>query len=134
MRLRDWPSRLNATLKAARALPFVWGDYDCFLHGGAVAEALTGRDPALPLHGRYDDYASGLRAAREVFGVVGLIGLGDHFWNRVPTAYAQRGDWAVARPATARGWALLIVDNGVLRDAWGAAIPLAEARMCWRVE
>lgn len=134
MRLHNWPSRLTATFAASRALEIDWSVHDCFRFGGKVAEALTGKDPTTPLHGRYHDYASGLKAAREVFGAVGLIGLGDHFWNRVPRHLAHRGDWAVARLPGVKGWALLIVDNGLLRDARGGVLPLTEARLCWRVE
>ncbi len=132
MRVPDWSKRLSAVLTTSVGRELVWGRHDCFTFAGKVAEALTGFDPTAVLHGQYDDYASGLRAARAQLGVVGLRGFGDRYYQLTAMAMARRGDWAMVRAPD--GWALAIVDGGALRNAWGVIVPLAEARACWRVE
>ena len=131
MRLPDWPARLGRVLAASVGRPLIWGEHDCFTFAGQAAEALTGVDPTAPLHGRYHDYASGLRAARAQFGVAGLRGFGDRFYPRASVACALRGDWALVR--TGEGWAMAIVDGAHLRGLRGHMVPLDEARLCWRV-
>lgn len=90
-RFEDWPRRLAAAIEAARGRPFCWGTHDCALFAAGVVEALTGKDFAAELRGRYTTRAEAvaLLGARGGLEAVVTTALGS---PRAYTALAQRGD------------------------------------------
>lgn len=56
------------------AVPFAWGASDCAMWALDVAAALTGRDSAADIRGRYADAAAALGHLRRVGGLRALAG------------------------------------------------------------
>lgn len=97
MRRHDWPSRLDAVIKAKQRGQFQWGVNDCSLFACACIEAVTGIDPAVELRGKYDSFLSGARLVRELTDGRDLGALADAMAEKlgfieIKTAFAQRGD------------------------------------------
>ena len=76
-RLRDWPERLDALLRARAEWPFVWGVHDCCTFVADAIEAMTGRDVMESVRG-YSTALQAQRLAHERGGlqaaVTGLLG------------------------------------------------------------
>lgn len=75
-RLKNWPSRLQATIEAARHHPFTWGEHDCCLWAASAVLACTGEDPAAAFRGTYADAMSAARLIGQLGGmeVIGALG------------------------------------------------------------
>ena len=134
MRLTDWPERLTEVILEAREKTFDFGTHDCFLFVADCALAITGKDIAAGLRGRYATIEKGLKLG----GVRSLAEKMRKHFKRVPLALAHRGDIAMA-PVGAliggkREQILFVVDGAWLRGANGSAVPRSEATHAWRVE
>ena len=93
MRVDDWAVAMLAVLDRHAAVPFVWGQSDCFVCAMDVVLAVTGRDPLADIRGTYKS-ASGARRVLRKRSCLSLQTLiADHF-EPVPVARAQRGDLA----------------------------------------
>lgn len=95
-RLEDWPTLLAECVEAAREQPFAWGIHDCGTWARAVAEALTGRDPAPWLDGyaTEDELADLLSPRGGIEGAVAQA-MAEFGAPEIMPAFAQRGDWAL---------------------------------------
>ena len=132
MRLRDWQSRLDATIAAHRAMPFAWGAHDCALFAADCVQAVTGTDPAADLRGKYRTEAG---AARHIKRLGGMEAIADaRLGARVPVLMAQVGDVALIGAdaphfavCAGQHWLAAALDGGL------AVLPLRDARICWRV-
>lgn len=77
-----------------RFVPFAWGTADCLSWCADCALAMTGRDPAKDLRGRYTNAFQ----ARRVMVAEGWRSLGDlakSFFAEINPAHARTGDWAL---------------------------------------
>lgn len=72
------------------SVPFSWGSSDCAQWSFDAAEAVTGRDPAPDLRGRYSTAEKALQLLRELGGLRGLADA--RFGPSVPVADARDGD------------------------------------------
>jgi hypothetical protein len=92
VRHHDWPERLASFIETRRETPFAYGTHDCCAFAGAVAEAITGTNPAAPFP--YDSQVGALRLIAEHGGLDKLLtaALGEP----VPPAMAGRGDIVLA--------------------------------------
>lgn len=121
--------------EAARARPFAWGSEDCLTWCARCAEALTGRNPAEDLAGRYDS-EEGAKAVMAEHGWRTLGGVAWSMFERIPVAQARSGDWALI--VNADGTQTLGVVCGHLviarteKDGL-AVVPMGLARRAYRV-
>lgn len=137
MRPANWPTLLDAEIRAARAQAFAWGRHDCFLWAARVVRRLGGPDLAADV-GAWHDEASAMAAIGRWGGDLeaGLVkkcaGLG---MQEVPPALAQRGDLVVL--AIPRRPPLAAICAG--RDALApgpaglGALPMRLASRAWAV-
>lgn len=134
MRFDDWHERLTDAILAARDQAFAYGVHDCFLMVADCALAITGRDIAEGLRGRYETIEAGLKLGR----VRSLAEKMRKHFKRVPLALAHRGDIAMAPVGVLRRGKreqiLFVVDGVWLRGAGGMQVPRSEATHAWRVE
>jgi hypothetical protein len=93
-RFDDWDARLIAYLAERLRMPFAWGFNDCCTLARGAVEAMTGEDAMAGLepYTKERGAAKTLRAA----GVRSFVELVDARFERVPGAFAQRGDLALA--------------------------------------
>lgn len=132
MRLKDWPSRLEASLLAARRRPFEWGAHDCCLFAAGAVEACTGVDLAAEYRGGYSDEA-GARALLEQLG--GLQAMAGQVGPEIAPRLAAAGDIGLADMGG--GQSSLVVHSG---QVWLGAgprgllvIPAGQVSTAWRV-
>jgi hypothetical protein len=95
-RLRNWPKLLAAHLKASAGRPFAWGAVDCGLAAADAIQAMTGKDPAAELRGRYST-ADGATEALLAFAGGGIEAAAEKIaaqqgWSEIPIKFAGRGD------------------------------------------
>lgn len=98
-RLKDWPSRLDATVRAAKAQPFAWGSRDCCLWAADAVLACTGHDPAAQWRGTY---SAALGAMRLVDELGGLAAIGAMAGPEIPPNRATTGDVGLIQGITGR--------------------------------
>lgn len=95
MRIVGWEERLIEAVQRHEALPFAWGESDCFILPLDSVVACTGDDPGVTYRGAYDS-ADG---ARRVLWRMGHKSLGGAFADHLPPvapALARRGDIGIA--------------------------------------
>ena len=68
-RLRDWPERLDALLRAHACTPFTWGRHDCCTFAADAVRAVTGVDVMGSLRGQYSTAAGARRLTSELGGL-----------------------------------------------------------------
>ena len=72
-RLRDWPERLDALLRARAEWPFVWGVHDCCTFCADAVLAITGVDVMGTLRQRYQSAFEALALTQELGGLKGAV-------------------------------------------------------------
>ena len=72
-RLRDWPERLDALLRARADWPFVWGVHDCCTFCADAVLAITGVDVMGTLRQRYQSAFEALALTQELGGLKGAV-------------------------------------------------------------
>ncbi|USJ24733.1 DUF6950 family protein [Ensifer adhaerens] len=65
-RFDDWYPRLVDYVSRVRSLPFEYGQHDCALFAAGAVKAMTGKDPAAKLRGKYSTLAGGLKKLRRL--------------------------------------------------------------------
>lgn len=130
-RVRDWPERLDAAMRAHADAPFTWGAHDCCMFAADCVLAVTGIDPAADLRGEYADAAGAVRTLERVGGLEALCDA--RLVERVPVAAAYVGDVGIANTGDRDA---LVVCGGTLwhgAAAQGTAIvPPGAVRLAWR--
>jgi hypothetical protein len=131
MRLKDWPSRLDAALAAARRRPFEWGAHDCCLFAASVVEACTGVDLAAELRGTYSD---ALAAAALVESLGGIDAIAALAGLEIDPELAAAGDIGLAE---IEGRQSLVVNGGQVWLGAGAGgllvAPASSVTRAWRI-
>jgi len=134
MRREGWPEALAATVEAARAESFAWGEHDCCLFVANAVRATTGRDIAEGLRGSYRSERGAWRALRRR----GWAGLEECFdallGERVAPLTARRGDVALFEGG--RGPTVgIVLGSAIAATGPGGMefVPLGRARVAWRV-
>lgn len=89
MKPQGFEKLLAGYIDERRRRPFAWGTNDCVTFTADWLQRLTGTDPLGDLRGTWDDAAS---AARALASVGGLLAAMDARYERIPWAFAQRGD------------------------------------------
>jgi hypothetical protein len=131
-RRHDWPARLSELVTRAHALPFSWGTHDCCLWAADAVVALTGRDPAQDLRGRYFDAIDAYRALRQIGG---LLGAGQRTGTRLAgPGFALDGDVALVHDGRRPMLAVRSADVWLCAASRGLfALPQSAARITWGV-
>lgn len=119
-----------------RTMAFSWGQNDCLLGFAApIAEAITGRDPAANLRGRYNSWAT----LQQVMQEEGWKNSGDvaaSMFPEIPISFVRSGDWAhFENDDGTDGIGVVVTDKiaAKTRDGMGQ-IPLSKAKRVFRVE
>lgn len=131
-RLRpDWEPRLNAWLEAQQGRPHSYSHNDCLMQPAGAVEAQTGRDFG---DGHRGKYRSGAGAARylKTLGFESPVELLDSILDRVPPAFAQRGDIALVKVPNVPPVPAVVIGAEALALVHGRAEPLRVARQHWQ--
>jgi hypothetical protein len=96
LRVPGWPEALAEACTEAEERAFAWGTHDCGLWARAVAQALTGRDPAPWLEG-YATEEELAELLEDRGGLENAVVQAMHEFGaaEILPAFAQRGDWAL---------------------------------------
>lgn len=114
-RHHDWPSRLDAYLRATKRTPFAWGSNDCCEWAANAVRAMRDLDLLDWARGRYTDESGALAVLREYVDAAGPLQAGGdrgqpgeqlvpgmmdrlaatHALPAIGKTYAQRGDLAL---------------------------------------
>lgn len=132
MRAPDWPSRLDAYLRATAPARFAWGRWDCVRFAAGAVHAMTGANVALP------DWRNRRQALAALACRGGLANATSTVLPMLPgPRLAQRGDVLLVCPPGQRAPALAVC----VGHAWAAPGrhglnygDLAHAVAAWRVE
>lgn len=132
-------ARLEDFIQDRRAVPFAWGTADCATFVFDAVQAMTGRDPAAHLRGRWSGVMSAARVFNEQGGWEGFAERGG-FGAPVAAEDLQNGDVALLEAGHCSGLmaavgALGIVCRGhvVAQGEDGLrALPLSAAAGGWR--
>lgn len=132
MRLKDWQSRLQDVLAAAKTRPFTWGEHDCCLFGADVVRAQTGRDPAEKWRGTYGTASEAVRLLAELGGLDALCAMAG---SEADPVMAGLGDVGIAASAerecvcvhSGQCWLAVTADDGL------AIVPRETVRRAWKV-
>lgn len=84
---------IHAEYERAKLEPFVWGQSDCLLWCANCAKAITGRDPAADLRGRYST-AIEARRVMKAEGWRDMADVAGSMLAEIPLSQARAGDWA----------------------------------------
>lgn len=130
-RLRpDWEPRLNAWLEGRQDHPHQWGEHDCLLQPAGAIEAQTGRDFAEGHRGKYRS-ANGATRYLRTLGFRMPAQLLDSILDRVPPAFAQRGDIALVKLPDLPAVPAVIIGGEALALVHGFDQPLRVPRQFW---
>jgi hypothetical protein len=127
----DWEPRLNAYLE--QIVPHEWGSHDCLLYIAGAVEAQTGRDFAKDHRGKYDSEA-GSRRYLKTLGFASPRKLLDSLLDKIPPAFAKRGDVVLAKlPKEAGGGSCpaVVIGGEALALVHGLAGPIRIPRQFW---
>lgn len=133
MRYRNWAHRLHETIQGAVGREFVWGEMDCCLFAADCIVAVCGTDPAAEYRGQYGDETEAKRALVRLHG--GIEEALDAHFERVPVAFAQRGD--VCLHEAPQGKAVAVRWAGAwwgMTEEYGACRVQVEPLIVWRIE
>lgn len=113
MRLEGWEERMLAAIERHQAVPFAWGESDCFTLPMDVVAALTGTDPSEGARG----YAGAVSAAAAL-KVHGWRNLQEAFaarFEETPPAFARMGDIGLADyPGAILGGGVVVLGRDVI--------------------
>ena len=126
-RLPDWQERIAHLVLARIDQPWALGVRDCCLWAADAALAVTGRDPAHAIRGRYMTPQQAQRVLRDLGGLRGIGGAG--FGPQIRPAAALEGDVALVRHegkpmlavCAAKAW-LVVGTHGLRALPWGAPV------------
>lgn len=91
MRLPDWEARLNAHVRAWRAMAGSYGPVPCARFAAGGVEAVTGIDHYAPFRGRYSTELGAAKALRQIGEDTLEATFGKHLPDR-SLSHVQRGD------------------------------------------
>lgn len=139
-RVDDWPSALASALVEGQRTPFAWGQNDCVLFAGTVAEALTGEDPFAAYRNRYATPKGALRIVKKRTAAGTLrAAVTQELGAEIPAIQAQRGDIVLieVEPVAGFGEALGVCDGAqalFLTEPQGiVAYPMADIACAWPI-
>jgi hypothetical protein len=108
-KIMGWETRLIEYLQGVSVAPFKPGKLDCGLFFAGGVKAMTGKDYAKKLRGKYKRIDDGIALLNDM-GFADHIDYTASLFNEVPPLMAQRGDGAVV-PGEADQDALGIVQG-----------------------
>lgn len=130
MKRGDWEARASAEIERWRGVRFAWGKRDCCRFAAAIVRAMTGRDPMRGLRGK----SASKRAALRLIAEQPIAQRLDAKFERVPPAFAQRGDIVMTDGSVGIFWAGAGLFLGAEGEAEGlVSVPRAEFTGVWRV-
>ncbi|MFY9292684.1 MAG: hypothetical protein WAP03_18620 [Methylorubrum rhodinum] len=125
--------RLDAFLRDAVHLPFVWGERDCSLWACDWIRAERGVDPAEALRGTYASRLACARLLREAGGLPALAGTLAAQAGLIEIDTAEAGDVGVIELPTAAYLALSTGTRWAFKAADGLAVAPARPIRMWAV-
>ena len=131
-RLPDWQTRMEAFVRTRARQPFAWGSNDCAIFAADCVQAITGQDPAPAGLRQHRTAKQACRAIARHGGLdaIATLALG----APMPPALAQVGDVVLVRAAKRDALAICNGATALAPSAIGlVAVPMAEARLGWRV-
>ncbi len=132
MRIENWPTVLMDMVEKAESEPFVWGKNDCCLWVADVVLAITSRDFAVNLRGKYstEKEATLLYDGYTLKHLIGSI-LG----ASVSVNFAQRGDVVMCKFKAGETLGICIGAKAVFKTETGIIqVPILRCDFAWRIE
>lgn len=96
-RIHDWPTRMDAALKAESDIPFNYGSSDCSMFAANIIKAIRGVDIFERWRGKYRTKGGAFRIAKGDPGTVVDKIAGEFGLVEILSPYAQRGDLVLIR-------------------------------------
>lgn len=146
-RIEGWQKRFLEVIQEWQAMPFVWGQTDCFCFAGAVINALIGADPMTGVKGVYNSKKSAYKvlhggatlADGKFYKEDGIKG----FWSywlgdEQPISFAQTGDIILCEMPDGANVTGVMAEGGkhiwaMTDDVGCQPLPLAYGVTSWRV-
>lgn len=94
-RLPDWEDRLASYIQTIADTPFEWGWNDCLMFVAGAIDAVTAKDPADEHRGQYRSRTGAIRYLKKL-GFDSPEACLDALFERIPPAFARRGDLVLA--------------------------------------
>lgn len=131
MRVENWPSVLMAMVEKAEREPFVWGKNDCCLWVADIVKAMTGKDFAEGMRGKY----STIEEAVEIYNGFSLLEyINTILENRISINFAQRGDVVMAKFPVGETLGICIGGMAAFKTLTGLIqIPMLNCDHAWRI-
>ena len=134
MRIEGWEQIASDYIGDALNQEFVWGKRDCVLFACDLARAITGKDPAEKIRGKYKSQKSALFLISNEPTAPEIV-MNDYF-QRIHIGFAQRADIVFRRKENG-GFNFGIVWDGkavFLAEGKGIVFEKLEGLTVWRVE
>lgn len=131
-KLPDWQMRLEAFAAERRAAPFVWGQNDCCTFAADAVAAITGTPPAC---GDLRTYRTAKQAYRTIDRHGGIPGIASRAYGQPQAAsLACVGDVVLVTVGKRDALAICNGTAALAPSSAGlVAVPMAQARQCWRL-
>lgn len=128
----EWFTALDAHVDAHSAIPFAWGENDCFTFAAGWVQIVRGDDPMAGMRGLVDA-ASAARALHDAGGPLAAVTsrMGPH----IPGTMAQVGDVVLVRHGDRKSSLGVCLGPyvGVPGGAGLLMIPISQGEAAWRV-
>ena len=131
-RLPDWQTRMEAFVRERTDAPFVWGVNDCAIFASDFVMAVTGQDPAPAGLRKHRTAKQAYRSIERHGGLpaIATLALGEP----IGAAFAGVGDVVLVSAGKRDALAICNGATALTPSAIGlVAVPMAGARMAWRV-
>jgi len=133
LRRSDWQQQLSQEAIRHSQTPYEFGEHDCILFAANCVLAMTGRDPAEDIRGRYKTEIGAARIIKNA----GFENLGDMIADRLPEikpTEARRGDVVLCDGPDGEFAAMVVGKTCVGPGRDGLLhVPLSQALRAYRV-
>src|SRR6185437_16001334 len=132
IRFPDWPIRLEQFLRESSTEPFQYGRHDCCVFVANAVLAMTGRDLAADVRGRYRSRKEALALAQDRTGTRSIRALIETLLCDLPEVaprMAQRGDIVLVKRASDVSLGLVALNGKeILAASRGGFVHLSMSR------
>lgn len=130
----DWERRLVAVTERHHEIGFAWGECDCLLAVADAVEAVTGKDPAASIRGKYSTERGAAKLLRRRKAKTVEDALAKLFPEMPSRLHARRGDICTVEREGQIAAGYMTMEGIAVKSASGLLfIPQTEARKAFQV-